>query len=261
MFLKNNLLIPDWSKNYNNLICGFTLPYYGNMALTRKSHSTGRTLKENRLLLAENLNIDIKTIFSPHQTHSDIVIYVDSTKSGHGSYSLEDAIEGDACFTDLSQNLMLITWADCIPVILFEHKKLIVAAIHSGWHGTKDKIVTKTIQNILNLGGNVNNIYAAIGPGIRDCCYKVSKDVADFFCTDEYQSFIKKKENDFYLDLQAIVYKELILANIDIEKIDWYDKCNSCNKEIKFFSCRRDGKDVFEAQAAFIGIYDNIDKK
>lgn len=124
MFLENHILIPDWSKKYSDVICGFSLPYYGNMALTRKSHSTGRTLKENRILLAETLKIDSKKIFSPHQIHSDIVIYVDDKNSGCGAHSIDDAIEGDACFTDRKNNLLLVTWADCIPVLLFESKKI-----------------------------------------------------------------------------------------------------------------------------------------
>ncbi|HOV13909.1 MAG TPA: peptidoglycan editing factor PgeF [Spirochaetota bacterium] len=253
MYLDNNLLIPDWEKEFDNLVCGFSLPYYGNQALTRKSYSTGRTLKENRMFLAENLNIDSKTIFSPHQTHSDIVIYVHGNNSGKGCYSLEDAIEGDACFTDKKNNLMLVTWADCIPIILFEDKKSIVAAVHSGWRGTKDNIVTKTVLNMLKIGGSIENIYAAIGPGIRDCCYKVGNDVAEYFNNENYASFIRRDGEDIYLDLQSIIYKELVLAGVKEEKIDSYGKCNSCSKEIDFFSCRKVGKEYFEGQAAFIG--------
>lgn len=255
MFLENNILIPDWKKDFRDLICGFTLPYYGNLALTRKSYSTNRSLKENRVFLANTLNIDSKTIFSPHQIHSDIVIYVNEENSGRGAYSIDDAIQGDACITDKKNNLLLVTWADCIPILLFEYKKGIVAAIHSGWRGTKDKLSTKVIKNILEIGGKVENIYCAIGPGIKDCCYKVGSEVVEYFHTKEYNEFIKQKNNEFYLDLQQIVYTELILAGINEKNIDSYPKCNSCDKEYNFFSCRKDGKDHFEAQAAFIGIF------
>ena len=140
MVFKENILIPEWKKNFNNLICGFTTPFFGNMALTRKSVSTNRNLKENRIFLADYLKISSDKIFSPHQIHSDSVIYVDEKISGRGAYSLDNAIQGDACYTDKKNNLLIVSWADCIPVLLFEKEKGIVAAIHSGWRGTKENI-------------------------------------------------------------------------------------------------------------------------
>lgn len=256
MFLYNNILIPEWKKKFNNIVCGFSLPYYGNQALTRKSYSYGRTLKENRIFLANSLNIDSKTIFSPYQIHSDIVIYVDERNRGRGCYSLENATEGDACFTNKKNNLLLISWADCIPVLLFDNKELIVAAIHSGWRSTKENIIQKTIKSIVSIGGSIQNIWAAVGPGIKSCCYRVGEEVIKYFDKEIYYPFIFKKNGSFFIDLQSIVHKQLILEGIKEEKIDYYNVCNCCSKDINFFSCRKNGKENFEGQAAFIGIYE-----
>lgn len=255
MFFKENILIPNWKKEFNNLICGFTTPIFGNMALTRQCVSTNRNLRENRMFLSEHLNISSEKIFSLHQIHSDAVIYVDEKILGRGAYSLDDAIQGDACFTDKKNNLLMVTWADCIPVLLFEKEKGIVAAIHSGWRGTKENIISKTLDKIVAAGGKKGNIYAAIGPGIRDCCYKVGNDVADCFKNDDYSKFVIDKPDGNYLDLQSICYAQLVLSGIKKENIDNYSECNSCSKKIEFFSCRKDGKENFEGQAAFIGIY------
>jgi len=255
MLFEENILIPLWKKEFNNLICGFTTPFFGNMALTRQSLSTKRNLKDNRIFLTNSLNISSNTIFSPHQIHSDIVLRVDEKNSGRGAYSLDDALEGDACVTDKKNILLLVTWADCIPVLLFEKEKGIIAAIHSGWRGAKDNIAAKTIKKIIEIGGNENNLYAAIGPGIRNCCYKVGIEVVKYFDNHNYSEYIKKNDNEYYLDLQSIVYRQIILAGVKKEKIDNYGECNSCSTKIEFFSCRKDGKEKFEGQAAFIGIY------
>lgn len=255
MYIKDSLLIPDWKDRFSNLVCGFTLPFYGNQALTRVSHSHNRTLKDNRTLLATHLGIDLKTIFSPHQVHSDTIIYVDDNLRGLGSYSLQNALQGDSCYTDLQNNLLLVTWADCIPVILFEPDRVVVAAIHSGWRGTKDKIVTKTINKVLDMGGDITKLYVAIGPGIKGCCYKVGYEVVRYFDNECCSSYIRESGNDFYLDLQGVVYEEVVRRGVKIDHIDNYGLCNSCNKDINFFSCRKDGKDLFEGQAAFIGVY------
>ncbi|HNZ26244.1 MAG TPA: peptidoglycan editing factor PgeF [Spirochaetota bacterium] len=255
MLFKENILIPQWKKEFNNLICGFTTPFFGNMALTRRSVSTKRTLKENRVFLSETLNIPSNTIFSPRQTHSDTVLYVNDNNVGRGAYSLDGAQDGDACITDKKNILLLVSWADCIPVLLFEEEKGICAAIHSGWRGAKENIAAKTIKKIIEIGGKESNIYAAVGPGIRDCCYKVGIDVIKYFENDNYSEFIRKNDGEYYLDLQSVVCRQIILSGVKKENIDNYGECNSCSTKIEFFSCRKDGKEKFEGQAAFIGIY------
>ena len=120
MYIKNNLLIPDWNKKYPDLLSGFTLPFYGNQALTRKSRTNNRTTKENRFFLADTLKVNIKNFFYPHQIHSDIVIKIDKNKKGLGAYSLNNAIKGDACITNEKGILLLVSWADCIPVLLYD---------------------------------------------------------------------------------------------------------------------------------------------
>ena len=252
MFLKDNILVPDWANLFSNLYCGFTLPFYGNQALTRDSISFNRNLQQNRELLAEKTGTTLERIFSPHQIHSDIILYVDENRVGNGAFSLANAIEGDACYTDIKDVLLLVTWADCIPVILFEKDMQLAAAIHSGWRGTKDNIVINTVKKIIDRGGKLSNLYAAIGPGIKDCCYQIGDDVAGYFNNDEYSQFLKVRVKNYFLDLQSVVFKQLLSSGIKIENIDNYGVCNCCDKNNHFFSCRRDGKDYFEGQAAFI---------
>jgi len=257
MFLRDNLLIPFWKDKNSKLICGFSLPTSGNLALTRKSLTSGKTTDQNRADLSKKLNIDYNCMFSPHQTHSDIVIDVDEQKKGMGALNLSNALEGDACVTDKKNILLLVTWADCVPVILFDVENSIVGAIHSGWRGTVSDIIEKTIRTMQNKGSKIQNIYASIGPAIRNCCYKVGNEFKTTHFSDNfYNEFFHQKEDGLYFDIAGVVYKKILSAGIKDENIDFYGKCNSCSKELDFFSCRKDGKDNFEGQAAFIGIFD-----
>jgi polyphenol oxidase len=256
MFFKNEILMPNWQIKFKNLICGFTLPSSGNMALTRKSISSGNTTKENRINFADNIGINSEFIFSPHQIHSDIVIDVTNDKKGKGAYSLENAIDGDACFTSEKNILLMVTWADCIPIILYEENNNIIAAVHSGWKSTNLEIIKKTINRIKEKSGGKVRLYAAIGPGIRNCCYKVGKEFLNLFKYEENKELFNLYNEEIYFDLSGFVYKQLINNGLNEENIDFYSKCISCSEDPVFFSCRKDGKENFEAQGAFIGIFD-----
>ncbi len=74
MLIEKNVLIPDWKKNFPELICGFTLPIFGNQALTRKSITSKKSTKQNRIELANQLKINSRNIFYPHQIHSDAIL-------------------------------------------------------------------------------------------------------------------------------------------------------------------------------------------
>lgn len=254
MIKRNYLLLPDWSIKYPGLICGFTLPEYGNQALTRKSISSKKTTLQNRVYLAEALNVNIQNFFYPHQIHSDIVIKVDSSKKGLGACSINNAVEGDACITNEKEILLIVTWADCIPILLYDPLSGWIAAVHSGWKGTLHNIIGKTINNLKRNKVDVKNIFVAIGPGIRDCCYKVGDEFKEYFRETGLLGFLRETGNSLFFDLAGSVYKQIIDSGVNKTNIDFYGKCNSCNKNPDFFSCRKHGND-FEAQAAFIGLF------
>lgn len=254
MIIEKEVLIPDWKINFPGLICGFSLPVLGNQALTRKSISTKQSTKQNRINLANHLKINSRYIFYPHQIHSDIIITVTEKNRGMGAYSINNAIKGDACITNKENILLMITWADCIPVLLYDPYSKWMGAIHTGWKGTLINLADKTINALKVNTVNIKNIYAAIGPGIRDCCYKVGDEFKMYFKDTGLSSFLIEKENDLYFDLAGSVHKQLIEAGIEKRKIDFYGKCNSCSEDPYFFSCRKDGKN-FEGQAAFIGLF------
>ena len=245
-------LIPSWADQFKDLKCGFTLPSVGNQALTRKSISSGRSTRENRLELARHLSISSSSFFSPHQIHSDIVIIVDEEKNCKGASSIDNAIEGDACITKEKEVLLIITWADCIPVILYDPITGWIGAVHSGWKSSVKNIAGKAINLFIKNGVHPSDVYAAIGPGIRDCCYQVDDEFKKQFSKSGLMDFFREEEDQIYFDLSGAVYRQLLNLGLDKGKIDFYGKCTCCSKTPSFFSFRKDGKD-FEGQAAFIG--------
>ncbi len=106
-------------------------------------------------------------LFLPHQVHGDEIFYVDYN-------NLNQKINADACITDKKAIAVGIRTADCLPVLMYDEVKSIVAAIHSGWKGTVKRIVSKTIFFMIkSFKSNPLNIKVFIGPSICGRCYYV----------------------------------------------------------------------------------------
>lgn len=184
-------------------------------------------VQQNRRIFFEAMSIDEKNVTFQKQTHS--------TKS---NYVKEPAFfnDSDALYTNIKNNFLALSLADCIPVFLYEPKAKIVAAIHSGWKGTLNGITTLTIEKIIDeFSIDVKNIFAYIGPGISAENFEVGKDVADLF-----EENVKMKINrKYFIDLKKHNFLQLIKIGVPKGNIEVSDYCTYKEKDL-FHSYRRD---------------------
>ncbi|MCB2292267.1 peptidoglycan editing factor PgeF [Clostridium algoriphilum] len=146
--------------------------------------------------------------------------------------------DGDALITDKRNLAIGIFTADCVPVILVDSKASVIAAIHSGWKGTKLMIVSKTIEKLKeNYGSRMKDIRAYIGPHIGGCCYEVSSELIEEFTSQAIYSNIKISNNN-RLDLEKCILAQLKEKNIKEENISTTKICTACNKEHDLYSYR-----------------------
>ncbi|HXN26455.1 MAG TPA: peptidoglycan editing factor PgeF [Candidatus Acidoferrales bacterium] len=112
------------------------------------------------------------------QIHSDIVHVVSAAETRQG----EQALQGDALITREPGVLLTIQTADCIPILLADTRQRAVAAIHSGWRGTAQRVAEKTLGRMrMEFGTRPQDVIAALGPGISACCYEVGHEVVKEF--------------------------------------------------------------------------------
>jgi copper oxidase (laccase) domain-containing protein len=105
-----------------------------------------------------------------------------------------------------------------------------VAALHGGWRGLADGILTEGLAALREVGGR-GPVTALIGPGARGCCYEVGEDVhARFAAYDD-----ARDGNN--LDLPAVAKAELEAAGAEVHDVGL---CTMCDPEL-FFSHRRSG--------------------
>jgi hypothetical protein len=108
------------------------------------------------------------------------------------------ALRGDGLMTDIRGIVLGIQTADCVPVLVTDVKRRVVAAFHAGWRGTLGRIVERGIGTMrLRYGSRPQDLVAAIGPAIGPCCYAVSEELRfDFESQFAYASKLFSEVSD-----------------------------------------------------------------
>ncbi len=198
-----------------------------------------KNVHENLSRIAKALGYEEGDIVCSNQTHSTVYRKVTSADKGTGVFKEKFSEPADAVMTDDDEVLLLVRSADCTPVLLWDKNNTAVAAIHSGWKGTIDNIIGKTVNGFCeSYGIDAENICAAIGPCISTESFEVGKDVAKMFSDKGYGSFIDRNHEKPHIDLVAICKSQL--EKEGIASIDVSGECTKINNE-KYFSHRAQG--------------------
>ena len=185
-----------------------------------------------------DLEMPSAKFFRTNQMHGDNIVVLTSDTAK------EDVLEADAFVTNEKGIVAYIRTADCVPVLLCDPVKGVVASVHAGWRGTSKRIVEKTVALMTNeFGAKPANICAAIGPAIGLNCYEVDERVVKELGTVGKETASGK----YFVDLKEINRSQLI--NAGVSSIDKLDICNHCDN--RFASFRRDSGDSAR-QVSFI---------
>ncbi|MBU3181628.1 peptidoglycan editing factor PgeF [Clostridium psychrophilum] len=172
-------------------------------------------------------NYKLQGIGYLNQIHSDIILNFDG-----------NIRDGDALITDKRKLAIGVFTADCVPVILVDTRLGVIAAVHSGWKGTKLMIVSKTIEKLMHdYGSSANDIKAYIGPHIDVCCYEVSSELVEEFTSEAIYSNIKIS-NGNKLDLEKCILTQLREKSIQEKNISTTNICTACNTQYELYSYR-----------------------
>ena len=150
--------------------------------------------------------------------------------------------ECDGLITDRPGLALTVFTADCIPVLLYDPVKRVIAAVHAGWRGTAGDIAGKAARKMRDeYGSDPRDILAAIGPGISRCCFETHADVPDAMLDalgELAQPHIISLENGkFKVDLKGINAALLERAGLTPEHIEVSPDCTACLHE-KYWSHR-----------------------
>jgi polyphenol oxidase len=167
------------------------------------------------------------------QIHSDL-IYVAEGEAP------EPSTQGDALVTSEAGRWIGIRTADCVPLLMADPEKRVVAAVHAGWRGTAANIAGKTVSQMTSLGVDPANLRVAIGPAIGGCCFEVGEEVlAEFSAWLPEAQAERSQAGRPRIDLLAVNRRQLRDAGVRESHIDLLDRCTKCEPDL-FHSFRRD---------------------
>ncbi len=199
---------------------------------------------ENRQILSRMWYMDISDFIIPHQTHSSNVLVIDEEFMNlHESNKIELLYGVDASITHLKNIFLCATIADCVPVLLYDKSKQIIAAVHAGWKGIVGGIIENTISKMKDIyQSNPADIFAVIGPSISLKNYEVGEELITKFEEAAFDlsasSFINKQTNKWHIDLKLVSCNELVRLGVSPQQIETSTLCTYDETEL-FFSARR----------------------
>ncbi|MCL5772105.1 MAG: peptidoglycan editing factor PgeF [Actinobacteria bacterium] len=220
------------------------------------------SVKKNRLKILSLFGYDKATnLFSLNQIHSNRVLIINDNflkkifisknnffnSDGFLNPKFNGVLNADAMITDISLLPLMVMGADCNLVLIADIKKRVIAAVHAGWRGVLNQIIVNAINNFKNIyNSDLKDILVFIGPSIRKCCFKVTKDTFNLFYLKfknkmNFEEFKDNKENInyYFIDLVSIIKNDLCDYGILKSNISDTKLCTYCNNENLFFSYRK----------------------
>lgn len=222
----NNKLILSAVSTRNG---GVSKSPYLSLNMGKSTNDEQEDVLQNRKLFFDDLGINEEECALSYQVHGCDILNANTATKTTGY---------DALITNKNGLYLVVSIADCVPILIHEEEKNIIAAIHSGWKGTADKILSKTIQKMMDeYGANPSKMKLFIGPCISQNYFEVDKNVADNF-SDEVK-FFNNEKGKYFIDLKRDNQLQALSFNIYPENIEVSPLCTFKNEEL-FFSHRRD---------------------
>ena len=150
--------------------------------------------------------------------------------------------DADGLATACPGLVLLMRFADCVPVLFYAPDRTVVAIAHAGWRGTLQGIAVRTAALLRDaFGCDPGALRVGIGPSIGPCCYEVGADVygpiLDRFGTDSGVVAPQHAPGKARVDLWRA--NLIQLQHFGIHQVEMAEMCTHCRRE-EFFSHRGD---------------------
>lgn len=230
MTINNGWLVPDWPAP-NNIHAvttlrtgGLSTGCYASLNPATHVGDDLNVVAQNRKIIRESLALPTEPVWL-QQVHSNIA--VDAAK-------VESVQHADASYSHAANVVCTVMTADCLPLLVCSTDGACVAAIHAGWRGLLDGIITNTITAM-----STNNLLVWFGPAIGPDCFEVGGEVREAFIEKSaaFASAFKQHGDRWLADIYQLARIEL--RTLGIDKVYGGDFCTVTEHE-RFYSYRRD---------------------
>lgn len=202
-------------------------PYHSRNVGLQVGDGEGRVLR-NRALIKEDLGL--RRLVSAKQVHGESILVVDRLPEADGEQAGYDAI-----MTNIPGVGLMIQQADCQAIMLYDPEHRAVANIHSGWRGSVQNLIGKTVAAMRTVyGTRPAGLFAAISPALGPCCGEFVN-----YRTELPEAFHGYQVRPNHFDFWAISRDQLRDSGVASERIEIAGRCTVCGGD--YFSYRREG--------------------
>lgn len=152
----------------------------------------------------------------------------------------------DALVTNQPQVCLTIKTADCVPILLHDPRRHVIAAIHAGWRGAVAGILPKTLTLMTQRFGCVPaDVQVGIGPSAGVCCYEVDRPVLDRLqeAVADWATLVEAYDATAHrakLHLHRLLLAQAATAGVTPAHLRTAPQCTICQPD-RFYSYRREG--------------------
>jgi YfiH family protein len=196
----------------------------------------------NRARLARELGVPEDRLVWMSQVHGTGVAVVDGPQAG----PLPDT---DAVVTATPGLVLGVLAADCVPVLLADHVRGVVAAVHAGREGVRRGVLPAALSAMASLGARARHVSALLGPAVCGSCYEVPEDMQADVARVAPAAAVRTRGGTPGLDLRAGL--EEMLRRAGVTEVVHDPRCTVEDRTL--FSHRRDGVTGRQAGIVWLG--------
>lgn len=211
---------------------GFSRGVFASLNVGRTVGDDPAAVEANHQAIYRALGISAEAVVTVRQIHSDRVVVV---SPGDGGRTLGEA---DALISNVPGLVLLLRFADCVPVFLYAPREGAVGLVHAGWQGTAKEIAAKAVQAMVSTYGcQPEEILAGIGPAIGPCCFDVGAEVLEAIRGRLWAEEVltTRANGKVYMDLWRA--NALQLQGLGLRQSEHSCLCTACSLE-EFYSHR-----------------------
>jgi hypothetical protein len=201
-------------------------------------------VEENRRRFFGTFGIQSSQVVRVKQVHGDGVLTVTEdvvSRRGFPGVLVDERYEYDALVTNLPGLALVVSTADCLPLLIHDPVQGAVAAVHAGWRSTAKGIAARALEAMtVAYGTEPKDCRVAIGPGIRGCCYEVGEEVTKAMAValPTWEAHVEQTSPGHWrLDLAGVNRALLEAAGVRTRRIADVELCTGCRRDL-FFSHR-----------------------
>lgn len=206
------------------------------------SLNVGNTVGDDEAAVAENharvyarLELSRDRVASPRQVHGNRVAAVTASDAGRVLPNT------DGLITDTPGIALMLRFADCQPILLYDPAHHALGLVHAGWRGVAQGVAHRGVEMMREaFGTRPQDLIVGLGPAIGPECYTVRQNVAaamSYALPDWSQVLTLQGEDAWRMDLSGANAQQLTAAGV--RRIEQSHLCTACRRD-EFYSHRGD---------------------